>query len=81
MAGKPPEMTIQFPVRMLEEAAKIPGGWVYETDGRANPDGFVPLNTIIRAWKISAAGTPTGEIWENPEYGKDVPQVGETRTA
>jgi hypothetical protein len=53
---------------MLEEAARTPGGWVYESDGRSREDGFIPLEAIIRGWKISPDGVPTGEIWVNPDY-------------
>jgi hypothetical protein len=66
-------MTTHFPVRMLAEAARNPGGWVYEIDGKFDPDGYVPMNAIIRAWKISPAGTPTGEMWNNPEYIRRFP--------
>jgi hypothetical protein len=55
---------------MLAEAARNPGGWVYEIDGKFDPNGRVPVSGIIRAWKISPAGTPTGEVWENPEYAQ-----------
>jgi hypothetical protein len=68
MGKESPAVAAVFPRRLVQEAARTAGGWVYETDGRANPDGFIPIDVIIRAWKISPAGVPTGEVWENPQY-------------
>lgn len=61
-------MRDNFPARLLSEAQKLPNGWVYEIDSRFDPTGEVPFSGIIRGWKISATGQPTGEIWENPDY-------------
>jgi hypothetical protein len=61
-------MTSNFPKELLSEAAAYAGGWVYEIDARYDPNGEVPFNAIVRAWKIAADGKPTGEVWENPEY-------------
>jgi hypothetical protein len=70
MASEPEEAVAQFPRQLLEEAARTPDGWVYETDsGRVRQDGFVPIEAIIRGWKISPQGIPTGEVWVNPDYG------------
>ncbi len=57
-----------FPAQMLREAKENPDGWVYEIDPKFDPYGHVPVHGIIRAWKISASGDPTGEVWENPDY-------------
>ncbi len=57
-----------LPERLLREARQNPDGWVYEIDGHYDPDGTVPVSAIIRAWKVSATGEPTGEVWVNPDY-------------
>lgn len=61
-------MKREFPDELLGEAKANPGGWVYEIDPRYDPNGRVPVSGIVRAWKVSVAGEPTGEVWENPEY-------------
>lgn len=58
----------EFPDDLLDEARANPGGWVYEIDPRYDPNGEVPFTAIIKAWKISDTGEPTGEIWENDDY-------------
>ena len=68
MGKKPPAVAKEFPQQLAQEAARVPGGWVYETDGRSDPDGFIPIDVIVRAWKISPDGAPTGEVWENLQY-------------
>lgn len=50
------------------ERRSNPGGWVYEIDSRFDQDGRIPMSGIIRAWKVSPAGKPTGEVWVNPGY-------------
>ena len=57
-----------FPERLLREAERNPDGWVYEIDSHFDPDGRIPLSAIIRAWKVSISGKPTGEVWVNPDY-------------
>jgi len=61
-------MKPDFPERLLREAEQNPNGWVYEIDSHFDPDGRVPVSGIIRAWRVSAAGKPTGELWINPDY-------------
>jgi hypothetical protein len=61
-------MQHNFPAGLLSEAKEHPNGWVYEIDSRFDPMGEVPFKAIIRAWKISGTGQPTGEVWENPDY-------------
>jgi hypothetical protein len=68
MAGESLTMGLVFPERLLREARQNPNGWVYEIDSHYDPDGRVPFSGIIRAWKVSASGEPTGEVWVNPEY-------------
>jgi hypothetical protein len=60
-----------FPPELLAEAKSNPGGWVYAIDPVYAPDGpngAVPFEGIIGAWKIADDGTPTGEYWPNPQY-------------
>ncbi|HCU91534.1 MAG TPA: hypothetical protein DHU96_01735 [Actinobacteria bacterium] len=61
-----------FPPELLAEARLKPGGWVYAIDpayAPEGPDGAVPPEGIIGAWKIADDGTPTGEYQANPRYG------------
>jgi hypothetical protein len=59
-----------FPSHLLTEAARTPGGWVYEIDGDqiSNPDGEVPPEAIKGAWEVGDDGKPTGEYRPNPNY-------------
>ncbi len=60
-----------FPPELLAEAKSQPGGWVYAIDSTYapdGPDGAVPPEGIIGAWKIADDGTPTGEFQANPRY-------------
>ncbi len=68
--------TQPFPPELLAEAKATPGGWVYSIDpayAPDGPDGAVPLEGIIGAWKIADDGTPTDEYWANPDYGSSPP--------
>jgi hypothetical protein len=61
-----------FPPELLEEAKSKPGGWVYAIDpayAPGGPNGAIPPEGIIGAWKIADDGTPTGEYQANPRYG------------
>jgi hypothetical protein len=65
-----------FPPELLAEAKATPGGWVYSIDAAYapdGPDGRVPFEGIIGAWKIAEDGTPTDEYWANPDYGSRPP--------
>ena len=65
-----------FPSELLAEAKSKPGGWVYAIDPAYAPDGpngAVPPEGIIGAWKIADDGTPTGEYQANPRYGSSPP--------
>lgn len=52
----------------VAEAAKNPGGWVYEIAGGLDPNGAVPPEAIVGAWKVDDAGKIVGEFKANPKY-------------
>jgi hypothetical protein len=63
-------MNREFPPHLLAEAARTPGGWVYEIDGDqvADPDRAVSPEAIKGAWAVGPDGRPTGEYKANPNY-------------
>jgi hypothetical protein len=54
-------MDREFPQDLLAEAARTPGGWVYEIDADqvADPNGAVPPEAIGGAWAVGLDGKPT----------------------
>lgn len=52
----------------IAEAAKTPGGWVYEIGGGLDPNGAVPREAIRGAWQVDDAGKIVGEFRPNPNY-------------
>jgi hypothetical protein len=56
------------PPEALEEAARVPGGWVYEVNGRYGPDDTIPPERIRGAWRVLPDGTLSGEFEPNPRY-------------
>jgi hypothetical protein len=62
------------PPEALEQAARFPGGWVYEIDGSNGPEDAVPPEAIRGAWQVRPDGTLPGEFKPNP--GRR-PQVGD----
>ncbi len=56
------------PVELEAEAARTPGGWVYEIIGEFGPDEGVPPSAIKGAWKVDDAGHLTGEYELNPNF-------------
>jgi len=63
-------MTREFPPHLLADAARTPGGWIYEIDGAqvSDPDGAVPPEAILGAREVGNDGKPTGEYRPNPNY-------------
>jgi hypothetical protein len=53
------------------EAARHPGGWVYEIDADwvDDPDGYVPPEAIKGGWKVDDSGQLTGEYVPNENHG------------
>jgi hypothetical protein len=57
-----------IPPGLVAEAAKHPGGWVYEIAPGYDPAGRVPPEAIVGAWKVDDAGRLTGEYTPNPNH-------------
>ncbi|NEA37135.1 hypothetical protein [Streptomyces sp. SID13031] len=55
---------------LVAEAARTPGGWVYEIDQDwlDDPDGDVPPEAIRGGWKVDDAGRITGEFVPNDKH-------------
>jgi len=53
---------------MVEEARRNPNGWVYVIEGVTDPNGAVPPERIVGAWKVDATGRLTDEYMPNPKY-------------
>lgn len=56
------------PARLVEEALRVPGGWVYEIDGEFGADEAVPREAIKGAWPVGPDGVITGDFMANPNY-------------
>jgi hypothetical protein len=53
----------------IEEAARMPNGHVYRISGKiGDPNGRVPPEAIIGAWKVDASGKIVGGFIPNPNY-------------
>lgn len=50
------------------EALKHPGGRVYRIKGTYDPDGAVPPEAIVGAWKVDEAGRIYGDFIPNPNF-------------
>jgi len=57
-----------FSDRLRADAAKAPGGWVYEVDPTFTETGPVPAERISRAWQVDSTGSPTSHCVVNPHY-------------
>ena len=64
-AGRPPSPGA------IAEAAKNPGGWVYEIGGGLDPDGAIPPAAVVGAWQVDDHGKIVGEFKANPNYDKN----------
>jgi hypothetical protein len=56
------------PPDAIEQAARFPGGWVYEIDGSYGPQDAVPPEGIRGAWRVLPDATRSGEFKPNPKY-------------
>jgi len=53
----------------IEEAIRHPEGWVYRiAGGIGDPNGRVPPEAVMGAWKVDAAGKIVGGFIPNPKY-------------
>lgn len=57
-----------LPPGAVEEARRIPGGWVHQIEGPYGPDDAVPPQAIVGAWKVDDQGRLTGEFVPNPNH-------------
>ena len=55
-----------IPPGLLAEAARYPGGWVYEVEPGVDPAGAIRPDQILGAWAVDELGFPTGEFLRNP---------------
>ena len=51
-----------------EEALKHPGGRVYRISGIYDPDGAVPPEGIVGAWKVDESGKIVGDFLPNANF-------------
>jgi hypothetical protein len=58
------------------EAKRNPGGWVYAIAPGHDPDGDIPPEGIIGAWKVDDAGRIAGEFIPNPNHRPDAASRG-----
>ena len=54
--------------KLLQEAKKHPGGWVYEVDWPYRDDHRVPPEAIRGSWKVDVHGQLTGEYLKNNRF-------------
>ena len=53
---------------MKSEAARNPGGWVYEIEGTFGPNDAVPGSAVKRAWEVDRHGRLTGRYVDNEKF-------------
>jgi hypothetical protein len=56
------------PPDAIAEAARHPGGWLYEIGGGFGPEDAAPPEAVVGAWKVSGDGKIVGEFIPNPDY-------------
>lgn len=52
----------------IEEAKRVPNGWVYRIAGNFKPSDAVPPEAIVGAWKVNAEGRISGDFIANAQY-------------
>jgi hypothetical protein len=52
----------------IEEAKRIPNGWVYRIAGNFKDNERVPPEAIVGAWKVDAGGKISGAFIKNDRY-------------
>jgi hypothetical protein len=58
----------ELPPAAIEEAKRHPNGWLYVIDPAFDPNGEVPWDGIVGAWKVDGEGNLTSEYFSNPDY-------------
>ena len=56
------------PPQAIQQAARVPGGWVYEIVGSYGPNDSIPPERIRGAWRVLPDGRLSGEFAPNPRY-------------
>mgnify|MGYP002385593907 CR=1 FL=1 len=54
--------------KLVEEARKVPGGWVYEIVGEYKDSDAVPPSAIRGAWHVDDSGRIDGDFLPNPSF-------------
>lgn len=52
----------------IEEARKIPNGWVYRIAGKSAPMMRCRTEAIVGAWKVDSSGKIVGKFITNARY-------------
>ncbi len=52
----------------VDEAKRVPNGWVYRISGRFGRADHVPPEAIVGAWKVDAEGDIVGDFIENEKF-------------
>ena len=52
----------------IEEAKRIPSGWVYRIAGKFGSNDRVPPEAIVGAWKVDAEGKICGTFVKSQRY-------------
>ena len=59
------------PLWAVDEAKRVPGGWVYEIDGEFGLSERVPPEAIRGAWPVGPDGVINGEFIPNQRFRPD----------
>lgn len=52
----------------IEEAKRVPNGWVYRIAEQFGSNDPVPREAIVGAWKVDGQGQIVGDFVPNPNY-------------
>lgn len=55
----------------IEEARQFPNGYIYRISGHFDPNGRVPPEGIVGAWKVDEDGRIAGDFIPNQRYDPD----------
>jgi len=56
------------PPDAIAEAARHPGGWLYEIGGGFGPEDAAPPEAVVGAWNVAAEAGRGGACIPNPDY-------------